>query len=176
MTDVISLTGSTGGQQPRNPAAQVEDAPDPSRRFFDKTGQQVPVTRWEALRGEGAYQQLRITNIAGFSAAGGLVYIRVHTVWTGIGAECGPPCCGQLIFETRVFDYFDHLPGLRGQRLDLSIPWGWHDAAEAVEGHDAIVSDILACVPGGRARLDEALTPTLDLREIHAYAYAERRN
>jgi hypothetical protein len=143
-------------------------------RYFDKAGREVSPSQWEALWDDDAYRQLRITNVTGLTAAGRPVWIRIHTIWIGIGAVCGPPCSKRHLFETRVFDYFDYLAGLEGWNYDLTIPWPWGDVEEAVQGHDAMAREIVQCVPQGRAQLDENLAPTLDLRELYAQRFGRR--
>lgn len=145
--------------------AYVADELDPPGPFFDRAGVEISRARWDLLRGDNVYQQLRITNVTGL-ARHNPVFIRVHTAWTGIGAECGPPCSGPHIFETYVFDHFGFLAGLADWDLDLSIPWPWRDRCEALQGHDAIVSALISRVPHGKAQQDLTLTPTLDLREL----------
>lgn len=136
-------------------------------RYFDRSGQEVSSSEWEVLREDPAYRQVRITNITGL-ARGGFVYIRVHTVWTGIGVPCGPPCAASHLYETRVFDSFAFLPSLGGWTYDLTNPWPWANAVDAVQGHDAIVRELLQHVPEAEAIQDEKLSPTLDLEELYA--------
>lgn len=147
----------------------VADAADGTvpTRYFDRSGEEISPSQWEILRSDAAYQQLHITNITGLTADGRLIFIRIHTVWTGIGLVCGPPCSNRHIFETRTFDYFDFLPGLCGWTYDMTIPWSWDTASEAAEGHDAIVREILPWVPQAQTHRDLTLSPTLDVRELY---------
>lgn len=145
---------------------QRRSAAEPTH-YYDKDGREISRSQWEFLRGDAGYQQCRITNVTGLRPTGGYVFIRVHTIWTGTGEACGFPCCGARLFETRVFDYFDYLPGLEDWRYDLTNPWPWRDAAEADKGHTAIVREILPRVMLGEAHDAENLTPTLDLKRLY---------